>query len=95
MAAFVTVPVASHTASEAHAADTVRKSKKTGIDFQISPGDVEIHLDGKKIGTAADVSFRATKPGTHNVRLVRGGDEFEVELPVKRGQVVSFAYDFE
>lgn len=67
---------------------------KTGIEFNVKPASAKIFVDGKQIGTAGEVSFVKTKPGRHNVRLVRNGDETEIDLEVGKGQVVQFTYEF-
>ncbi|MGF1508449.1 MAG: hypothetical protein ACFB9M_02990 [Myxococcota bacterium] len=78
------------------AASEVAKPKavKTGIEFAVTPGSVSIFVDGAKVGTAASTSFVATKPGLHTVKLTRGADETELQLNVKKGEVVQFAYEF-
>ncbi|MEM1022447.1 MAG: hypothetical protein AAGD10_16725 [Myxococcota bacterium] len=74
----------------AHAAETAR----TGVEFSVEPGSVEIQVNGKSVGRAKDVSFVKLAPGRHKVRLVRGGDEIQLELQVSKGQVVQFTYEF-
>ena len=72
-----------------------KKSDETGLKLAVTPADVQVFIDGKERGTAGDLSFIALEPGTHTLRLVRGGDEFEAEIPLKRGQIVEFSYEFE
>lgn len=84
------------------AADTapvpVKKAKKakakTGIHWTVSPGTVEIFVDGKRVGTAKSLDVTKTKPGMHTVRLVNGEDETEFDVMVKKGQVVELRYEF-
>lgn len=68
---------------------------KTGIKLTVRPAEVQVFLDGKERGTAGELSFIPTGPGRYGLRLVHGGDELEVEVVVKKAQVVEFAYDFE
>jgi len=86
-------------ASVAYAGPTHRVSEaeaqRTGLDLRVTPEEVEIYVDGKKRGTAGELTFIATRPGTHEVRLVRGGDELQVDIVVKKNQVVQFTYEFE
>jgi len=72
-----------------------KKSDKTGLKLAVTPAEVVIFVDGRERGKAGELSFIALDPGTHTVRLVRGGDEFEAEIPLKRGQIVEFRYEFE
>lgn len=73
-----------------HAAETAR----TGVEFAVEPGSVQIEVDDKVVGLAKDVSFVKLAPGRHKVRLVRGGDEIQLELQVSKDQVVQFTYEF-
>jgi hypothetical protein len=67
---------------------------KTGIEWKVAPAHVVIFLDGKKIGEAGALTFSETKPGKHAVRLVKGGDETEMEVKVNKGEVVKFEFEF-
>lgn len=66
----------------------------TQIAFAVSPADVVIFLDGKRLGTAERVEKVATKPGRRVVRLERKGDATEMQVVIERGKTLSFAYDF-
>lgn len=67
---------------------------KTGIQWKVAPNHVLIFLDGKKLGEAGDTKFTDTKPGKHAVRLTKGQDETEMEVNVKKGEVLSFEFEF-
>lgn len=68
---------------------------KTGISWEVQPAEVVIYLDDKKIGTAGELKFSEAKPGKHTVKLMRGKDETEMEISVKKGQALKFVYQFE
>ena len=70
-------------------------TETTGIEWQVEPEGVEIYLDGKKIGEAGKLGFTPVKPGKHAVRLVRVKDETEIDVEVKKGQTLKFAFKFE
>ncbi len=74
----------------------VKKGSKapTGFRWNISPSNVEIYVDGKKLGTAKHLKVSKTKPGMHTVRLVNGEDETEFDVKVKKGQLVKLSYEF-
>jgi hypothetical protein len=95
--AFVHAPtLALESSDEPARVGTERKrSDETGLKLAVEPADVKVFIDGRERGTAGELSFIALDPGTHTLRLVRGGDEFEAEIPLKRGQIVEFRYDFE
>jgi hypothetical protein len=76
--------------SGANAAEEAR----TGVEFSVEPGSVRIEVDDKALGLAKDVNFVKLPPGRHKVRLARGGDEVNLELEVRKGQVVQFTYEF-
>jgi hypothetical protein len=78
----------------AHAPVAKAPRTKTGIEFSVSPGSVSIYIDDRKVGAAADVRFVPTKPGLHTVKLQRGEDTTELQLQVKKGEVVQFNYEF-
>jgi hypothetical protein len=67
---------------------------ETGIRWKVSPGKVEVFLDGKRLGEAAALEATEAKPGTHDVRLVNGGDETEFEVKVTKGQLLVVEYEF-
>lgn len=67
---------------------------KTGIQWKITPGAVVVHLDGKALGKAQKLGFTKTKPGVHTIRLVKDGDESEMDVTVPKGQVLQFTFDF-
>lgn len=71
-----------------------RGRKSTRIQFEVTPPSVQIFLDGRRLGAASEVGDVRVKPGRRVVRLVRGGDETELELQVSRGRTVRFAYEF-
>lgn len=68
--------------------------QRTRIDFDITPADVEISLDGRRLGKADQVDVVSVRPGRRVVRLERNGDTTELELVVTRGKLLRFAYDF-
>lgn len=88
------VPISKTAAHAVAHKPTSAKTAKTGIEWQVSPEDVEIFLDGKRVGVAKDLKFTASNPGKHTVRLLRGGDETEMEIQVTKGQVLRFSFDF-
>jgi len=77
------------------AADTHEVQGKTGISWQVSPDEVVIYLDDKKVGTAGSLKFSDAKPGKHTVKLMRGKDETEMDVVVKKGEALNFIYQFE
>jgi hypothetical protein len=81
-----------------HGATVARGDKKsggrTGIEWHVTPPEVVIWLDRKKLGEASSLSFTAASPGTHAVRMTRGGDRTDTQVKVTRGQVVRFEFDF-
>ncbi|MEL6183160.1 MAG: hypothetical protein AAFU79_00955 [Myxococcota bacterium] len=82
-------------ASDASRAEAAPRSRKaTRIHFEVTPPAVAIFLDGRRLGLAREVEAVRVKPGRRVVRLVRDGDETEVELAVTRGRTVRFAFDF-
>lgn len=76
-------------------AEPVQADAKTGIAWEVQPAEVVIYLDEKRIGTAGDTKFSDAKPGKHTVKLMRGKDETEMEVVVKKGQSLKFVYQFE
>ena len=74
--------------------EEVKKEIGTGIRWKVTPPNVVVFLDGKRLGEAGELKFTETKPGTHKIKLVKGGDETESEVPVKKGQAIKFVYDF-
>ncbi|MCB9653795.1 MAG: hypothetical protein H6729_06660 [Deltaproteobacteria bacterium] len=93
-------PAARANATTAHrtAPRTIEASTKvkveTGIEWQIEPGEVVVHLDGKKVGLAKDLTVTAARPGKHVILLVKGGDESEMEVKVTKGQRLKVVYSF-
>lgn len=75
------------------APEAVAKGAKTGINWKITPGEVMIFLDGKRIGKADQARFTACKAGKHTVRLVKGEDETELEVKVPDKQVLELNFD--
>ncbi len=71
-----------------------KKKFKTGIAWNVTPGHVEIYLDGKKIGKAADLKQTITKKGRHSIGLKKGGDEVEFDVKVVKGQILRIDYEF-
>ena len=71
-----------------------RPARKTAIAWLVTPGSVVVYLDGKKLGRAADLKLTPAKPGRHEIRLTKGGDETELEIDVMKGQVTKFVFDF-
>jgi PEGA domain-containing protein len=76
------------------AAEKKPPPNKTGISWKVAPANVIIFLDGKKVGEAGALTFTETKPGKHGVKLTKGKDETEMEVNVKKGEVVSFEFEF-
>jgi hypothetical protein len=84
-------------ASDKSGADTSNKKAavvKTGIEWKVVPSHVVVWLNGKKLGEAGSLKVTETKPGKHAVKLTRGGDETEMEVSVKKGEVVKFEFEF-
>ena len=71
-----------------------KAQSKTGIEWAVAPEHVVIFLDGKKLGEAGALKFTETKPGKHAVKLMKGGDETEMEVKVNKGEVVKFEFEF-
>ncbi len=81
---------------QATPAEMVKKSaKRTGIHWKIEPSTVKIFVDGKLVGVAGKTEFTKAKAGKHTVRLVNGEDEAEMDVQLKKGQVLRFRYAFE
>ncbi|MBI2372846.1 MAG: hypothetical protein HYV07_02485 [Deltaproteobacteria bacterium] len=74
---------------------SVEKKVTTGIEWVVAPKGVVIILDGKKIGLAGDLSVTETRPGKHEVKLVNGEDETEMDVNVEKGKVLRFEFEFE
>lgn len=70
------------------------KAPSTGISWKVDPSTVIVFLDGKKLGEAGKLKFSDTRPGRHAVKLVKGQDETETEVVVKKGEVVEFKFEF-
>ena len=67
----------------------------TGIEWKVTPSAVVVYLDGKKLGEAGSLTVTEAKPGKHEIKLVNGGDETEIEIKVNKGQILTFTYEFE
>jgi hypothetical protein len=67
---------------------------KTGIEWKVSPANVAIWLDGKKLGEAGSLTFTEAAAGKHAVKLTKGGDETEMEVKVSKGQIVKLEFAF-
>lgn len=72
-----------------------RTALKTGIEWKVTPASVEIYLGKKKLGTAGKLTFTKVRAGRHQVRLVKGGDETEMEVRVVKNQTLRFAFAFD
>lgn len=84
------------------AAHAAKKGKKAPppkaecvLTWKVAPDTVVIHVDGKKIGTAAKAPPVKLKPGMHMIRLVWGKDETEEPVELKAGESREFQYTFE
>jgi hypothetical protein len=66
----------------------------TGINWRVKPAEVEVFLDGRKLGVAGSLTYTEARAGGHTVRLVNGGDEEELEIRVVKGQVIRIAFTF-
>ena len=71
------------------------KAPKTQIHWLVKPANVEIHLNGKKLGAAQDLKFTRAKPGKHTIRLVNGLDETEFDVKILKNQTLRFEFIFE
>ncbi|MEQ9497543.1 MAG: PEGA domain-containing protein [Deltaproteobacteria bacterium] len=71
-----------------------RAKVQTAIAWKVQPAEVEIYMDGKKLGRAGDLKQTRTRPGMHTVRLVKGGDETEMDVKVNKGHVLTFTFEF-
>jgi hypothetical protein len=90
---FMAVPVL---AGPSQPASTKKAEGKTGIEWAITPSDAVVFLDGKKLGAAGGLEGKVTKadPGKHTIKLVKGGDEQEMDVKVTKGQVVRVEFSF-
>jgi hypothetical protein len=77
-------------------ASTKKAENKTGIEWNVSPANAIVYLDGKKLGAAGDLTGKVTKaePGKHTIRLTKGGDEQEMDVKVVKGQVLRIDFEF-
>jgi hypothetical protein len=75
---------------------TKKAQTKTGIQWNVSPANALVYLDGKKLGSAGDLTGKITKadPGKHTIKLTKGGDEQEMEVKVVKGQVLRIDFEF-
>ena len=97
MAGFSTGVPSSPAHLEAPPATAVRtKAKKqpTGIAWKVTPGSVEIFVDGKRLGTARELGRTRHRPGRHTIVLRRGGDEEEFEVKLIKGLTLRLEYSF-
>lgn len=96
-AAAALLTAASVVSEPVYAAAKPRKiSPKEGvITWKVSPDDVVIFVDGKKLGTADKAKPAKLKAGQHIIKLVWGKDEAEEPFTVVAGQEVQFEYTFE
>lgn len=78
----------------AAAAPTQAKKRTTGIEWKVTPGSVEIFVDGKRLGTARELGRTRHRPGRHTVVLRRGGDEEEFEVKLIKGLTLRLQYSF-
>jgi uncharacterized protein (DUF427 family) len=67
----------------------------TQLTIDVKPEDVQVQVDGKKVGTGAKPIILTVKPGTHIVRLAHKGDTHEEEVPVKAGEKKTYSWTFE
>lgn len=67
----------------------------TQLTIDVKPEDVQVHVDGKKVGSGAKAIVLAVKPGKHVVRLAYKGDSHEEEVPVKAGEKKTYSWTFE
>ncbi|MBX2811388.1 MAG: hypothetical protein KTR25_06250 [Myxococcales bacterium] len=72
----------------------VSKRTPAQIHFEVTPSSVVIYLDGRKLGPADKVSTVRSRPGRRTIRLVRGKDETELQINVRRSETLNFRYDF-
>ena len=77
-------------------ASTKKAQNKTGIEWNVSPANVLVFLDGKKLGSAGDLTGKLTKadPGKHTIKLTKDGDEQEMDVKVVKGQVLRIDFEF-
>jgi hypothetical protein len=77
-------------------ASTKKAEGKTGIEWNVTPANVVVFLDGKKLGAAGDLAGKLTKadPGKHTIKLTKDGDEQEMDVKVVKGQVLRIDFEF-
>ena len=76
------------------AVQTKAKKRPTGIEWKVTPGSVEIFVDGKRLGTARELNRTRHRPGRHTIVLRRGGDEEEFEVRLIKGLTLRLEYSF-
>lgn len=69
--------------------------KEGTVTWKVSPDNVVIYVDGKKIGTASKAKPSKLKAGQHIIKLVWGKDEAEEPFTVEAGKDIQFEYTFE
>jgi hypothetical protein len=74
---------------------SVKAEGKTGIQWSVTPAEAVVFLDGKKLGSAGDLTFTKASPGKHTIRITKGGDEQEMEVKVVKGQVLQVTFSFD
>ena len=96
---FLLSVVASAGLAAAGPMDTAQVNKKakfkTGIEWKIQPEHTVVILDGKKLGQAGKLRFTKTRAGKHTIHLIKGGDETEMDVQVRKGQVLKFTFSFD
>ena len=71
------------------------KRSTASIAWSIEPAKVVVYLDGKELGRAGSLKTTKHKAGRHTVRLVNGADETEMDIELKKGQTLKFAFVFD
>ena len=71
------------------------KRTTTSIEWTIEPAKVVVYVDGKELGRAGSLKTTKHKPGRHTVRLVNGADETEMDIELKKGTTLKFAFVFD
>lgn len=84
-----------HAVAAEPTADKKAAANKTGISWKIEPAHVVVFLDGKKLGEAGSLGFTTTGPGKHSVKLTKGDDETEMDVTVKKGEVLQVSFSFD
>lgn len=89
-------PPAERSGAVSRPVSTKKAEAATGIEWNVSPPDVVVYLDGKKLGAAGNLQGKITKagPGKHSIKLTKGGDEQEMDVKVVKGQVLKIDFEF-